>query len=60
METCKETEIETYMCNKDNIDIVTMYVYARHGRGVYRAVLTCYRKGIALDRAVSTVIICSM
>lgn len=37
------------MCNKDNIDIVIMYVYVWYGRGVYWVVLICYRKGIVLD-----------
>lgn len=48
------------MCNKDNIDIVIMYVYVWYGRGVYWVVLICYRKGIVLDWVVLIVIICSM
>lgn len=38
------------MCNKDDIDIATMHVYARHVRGGRRAVLTCVIKKKALDR----------
>lgn len=48
------------MCNKDNIDIVIMYVYVWYGRGVYWVVLISYRKGIVLDWVVLIVIICSM